>query len=254
MSTITPLLTLIPAVVSAADPQQSVESGRESLDHWLRYPWYDSATDGVERVDVTPPYSWDWLWNWIPELFKGWSWNWAPFSSGFSWPTTLLGWIAWTLIAALFAALVWLLYRAWRRWAGEPDGTEEEGQAEEEEKDDRRRVEALPFPVQRRQGDLLEEARRCYDEGNYAEAIVYLFSHQLVQLDKHRLIRLAKGKTNRQYLREVSPRRPIARLLEHSMLVFEDVFFGNRPLDRSRFEGCWSRLDQFERLLAEAAP
>ena len=35
--------------------------------------------------------------------------------------------------------------------------------------------------------------------------MIYLFSHQLVQLDRHQIIRLAKGKTNRQYLREVGP-------------------------------------------------
>jgi hypothetical protein len=34
------------------------------------------------------------------------------------------------------------------------------------------------------------------------------------------------------------------------MLVFEDVFFGNRTLDRARFETCWSRLDEFQALAA----
>ena len=54
--------------------------------------------------------------------------------------------------------------------------------------------------------DLLAEARRHYQAGNYGAAIVYLFSFQLVQLDQRQIIRLAKGKTNRQYLREVGPR------------------------------------------------
>jgi hypothetical protein len=35
------------------------------------------------------------------------------------------------------------------------------------------------------------------------------------------------------------------------MVAFEDVFFGNHPLDRNRFESCWTRLDEFEALAAQ---
>ena len=59
--------------------------------------------------------------------------------------------------------------------------------------------------------DLLAEARRHYQAGNYGAAIVYLFSFQLVQLDRRQIIQLAKGKTNRQYLREVGPRDPLRK-------------------------------------------
>ena len=65
------------------------------------------------------------------------------------------------------------------------------------------RVEALPFRVPRQATDLLSEARRQYEKGNYNEAIVYLFSHQLVELDRQHLIHLARGKTNRQLVREL---------------------------------------------------
>ena len=57
-----------------------------------------------------------------------------------------------------------------------------------------------------RKAGLLEEARRSYEEGDYNTAIVYLYSYQLVKLDQNQWIRLAKGKTNRQYLaRTVGP-------------------------------------------------
>ncbi len=65
-------------------------------------------------------------------------------------------------------------------------------------------------------------------------------------------MRLAKGKTNRQYLREAGRERPLASLLERTMVTFEDVFFGRRALDREGFEICWNQLDQFERLVAQA--
>jgi len=242
-----------PGTLSATDPDGAVQSGRQALDHWWGYPWYDADSDGVRRVDVKEPYSWDWLGDWISDLFEGWDWSWVPFASGFSWPTTLLGWIAWTLIIALFLTLVWLLYRTYRRWAAQFDADADRSESsDDEEEDDAKRVESLPFPVQRRRGDLLEEARRNYRQGNYGEAIIYLFSYELVQLDKHHLIHLSKGKTNRQYLREVGRGAALGKLLHQTMVTFEDVFFGNHAIDRARCDRCWLKIDRFQSLVAEA--
>ena len=126
-------------------------------------------------------------------------------------------------------------------------------------------------------GNLLDEARRHWQEGDFAQAIIYLFSFQLVHLDKQQIIRLNKGKTNRQYLREighgaaawatlaaapqVEPPAPVfpqlrgrlQGLVEQTMFVFEDVFFGNRALERARFEACWSRVDEFQSLRREGS-
>ena len=97
--------------------------------------------------------------------------------------------------------------------------------------------------------DLRGEAERNYREGNYREAIVYLYSYLLVQLDRRQVIRLTKGKTNRQYLREVRQRPELVPIFEPTMIAFEDVFFGDHPLSRGEFEKCWDRLDEFHRLL-----
>jgi hypothetical protein len=98
---------------------------------------------------------------------------------------------------------------------------------------------------------LFEEARRLYQSGDYAKAIVFLFSYQLVELDKRHLIRLTKGKTNRQYLREVGGRLLLRQLVEQTMIAFEDAFFGHHALDKNRFESCWFRMGEFERLKGE---
>lgn len=115
------------------------------------------------------------------------------------------------------------------------------------------RVEKLPFQVARGTSDLLGEARRCFAQGDYNQAIVYLFSHQLVELDKHNLIRLTRGKTNRQYLRELGEHRELQQLLQQTMIAFEDVFFGDHPLTRPRCEACFRQLEQFQRL-SQLAP
>ena len=73
---------------------------------------------------------------------------------------------------------------------------------------------------------LLGQAREYYLAENYDEAIIFLFSYELVELDRRSLIRLAVGKTNRQYLRELGARTALASLLGQTMVAFEDVYFG----------------------------
>ena len=221
---------------AATDADASVTGGREALDHWHRYPWYDASTDGVRRIDIPDPWDWSWLWDWLPD----WGGNYGFSFGGFS----LLQWVAWTVIVIVLALAVYLLVRAYLRGRdgfGHAAGKKTAG----DDTSDAERIEALPFPVRSGRLDLLGEARRCYREGNYGQAIVYLFSFQLVQLDRQQIIRLTKGKTNRQYLREVGSRSPLHRLLQQTTVAFEDVFFGNYQLDRARFEACWSHRDEF---------
>jgi hypothetical protein len=117
------------------------------------------------------------------------------------------------------------------------------------------RIENLPFPITRPKTDLLAEARYHYENGDFGQAIIYLFSYQLVQLDKHHLIRLAKGKTNRQYLRELDrPGSSLRAMLQQTMIPFEEVFFGNHPLKRQDFEDCWQQLDEFHQRVQRHGP
>ncbi len=233
----------LPSTVMAGleEPRQAVEAGRESLDKWWSsYPWYDSANDGVGRVDVSPPWYEAWDWDWLD-----FGWNWS-----FSFPSSLMQWLAWIAVATLLILMAWLLIRAYRDRSGGATSRTGKGLAEADE-DDGARIESLPFSVASGRLDLLAEARRRYQQGDYGKAVIYLFSFQLVELDKHQCIHLTKGKTNRQYMREVGPRRPLRALVEQTMVAFEDVFFGHRTLDRRRFETCWSRLDEFRARVME---
>ena len=231
---------LPPLILGQADPEQSVASGRESLDRWWGYPWYDASTDGVERIDVRAPWDPDGSW-------LDWTWpNWHLPGLG-----SVLEWVFWIALVASLAAVAYLLVRAYL--GSESFASSQADDDPETEADRRRRIESLPFPVQASRNDLLAEARRHYQQGDYGEAVKYLFSYQLVQLDKHQIIRLTRGKTNRQYLREVGRRKSLGRVVEQTMVAFEDFFFGNHAIDRARFEACWSRLAQFEAQVAEGA-
>jgi hypothetical protein len=245
------LLACLTVAAPPGDPEESVHAGREALDRWVwDYPWYDSQNDAVRRVRISPPWHlrWEWLlqgiadfFEWFRDLFR---FSWGGTGSGiWSW----LQWMVRALMVALLILLVFLILRL-RRWRGQGEWGAKETESERDEH--KRRVEALPSGVAPKRGDFLDAARECYQDGRYREAIVYLFSYQLVRLDKSQLIRLAKGKTNRQYLRELGPRGTLRRLLEHTMVTFEEVFFGNYAIDRARFESVWSRLDEFEAQLA----
>ncbi len=241
------LLLIGPTSPTAADPDESVTAGGEALDRWWNdYPWYDSQTDGMRRIEIPEPSTWsfwDWLGDWMPDWMSGSS---GSSSWGFG---TVMELAAWTALVVVLCVSAYLLFRAYRE---RESLSKRSGKNAQSDDGDEERVGALPFPVKRGRMNLLEEAREHYRQGDYAQAIIYLFSFQLVQLDRRQIIRLSKGKTNRQYLREVGARRVLGRLVEQTMVTFEDVFFGNHPLDRPGFESCWSRLDEFESLSAES--
>jgi hypothetical protein len=215
-------LAAAPATASAA-AEKAVASGREALDRSVRSPWYDSKEDALRPVQMLL----------MPNL---------------GWLGVLIYWV---IVGAVAAGLLLVAYLVVRKLLNR-DRRSGPTKARVDPLLAADRVEALPFLAERSRDDLLGQTRRHYQQGNYSEAIIYLFSYELVQLDKFALIHLAKGKTNRQYLRETARARPIDRMLERTMLAFEDVFFGSRTLDRAGFEACWNQLGEFENLVSDA--
>ena len=235
----TGLLVPIAAAQSLTD-DEAIEAGRNALQ--ARYPWYDAETDQAQRIDVEPPQDFanrHSRWEFQPP-----TWSWP------LWLTRVIQVLLWIVAGSVLLAIVYFLVRAFVAY--------EEGSAAASARSvaitpgHAARVESLPFQVKRPLADFLEEARRHYDAGRFGEAIIYLYSYQLVELDKHQVIRLAKGKTNRQYLREMRRRSGLSELLERTMVAFEDVFFGNHRLERRQFESCWEGLDQFHQQLEQA--
>ncbi len=220
--------------LAAAEPDPSVEAGRQALGQWNRYPWYDADTDSAKPIDIVPDRKTNWN--------RSGGSMWGGWSVGRMLQVLGLG-----ILGVFLGVLIYLMVR--KILDREPvDDDDPESDDLGEELEDLRRFDALPPTQARRKANLLEEAARCYREGDYGEAIVYLFSYQLFQLDRYQLIRLTRGKTNRQYVRELGGQIELGRLLTATMLAFEDVFFGNHKIDRVRFESCWLRLDEFESL------
>jgi hypothetical protein len=79
--------------------------------------------------------------------------------------------------------------------------------------------------------------------------MTFYHSWQLTQLDRHGMIELQKGKTNRQYTAETKRSCPeLVGLFRASIRLFEDAFFGHLEITRESFEEVWNQRAQFERV------
>jgi hypothetical protein len=213
---------------SVSDSDTSVRDGRKALGSDWSYPWYDSSSDALRPLKVEKPRTTTYSPKYTPSS--------APT------PMSANG-LVYVLAALALAVILFMLVRYFL----------DRGQREPEVDHARRagelaRIEALPFNLKPSESDLRTMARRAYEAGDYTRAIVYLFSYQLVELDRNHLIELTRGKTNRQYLRDAARRSGIREMLEPSMIAFEDVYFGHRLLSQARFEACWARVDEFTTL------
>lgn len=224
------------------EPDEAVELGKETLSKGLlnRHPWYDSSTDDVKLIPLQQPKqnastSWDWSWDW-----PDWTWEFSLFGSTFS--VNLFTLMIWGVVLVLAYFLVRYLIRLYERRELE-DATSDDDAIDQTSDADR--VEALPVVVKREVSDLRSEARRLADSGRYSEAIVYLYSHLLVQLDRRQAIRLAKGKTNRQYLHEAAAANSSFKPpVERTMTAFEAAYFGRHELTQAEFEACWADVQR----------
>jgi hypothetical protein len=225
-----------------ADLPVPIQTAREALRSQSDLPWYDPASDSLRRIEVAPSTD-------DPRRNSRWSTESAgreSTGSGSSWIWQIMQMLAWIALGVLLATIIALLAWAARRWdaggaAGEAS-VKLSGAGGEQ-------LEELPVSIPRTERDLLEAARSRCERGDYDQAIVYFYAYQLVELDKRHAIQLARGKTNRQYLRELRTWPRLQELLRPTVLAFEDAFFGHHPLSWARFQGCWDTLNEFQGLL-----
>jgi hypothetical protein len=113
------------------------------------------------------------------------------------------------------------------------------------------KLQDLPFEIEQTMFGLLAQAERYRAAGDYSKAIIYLFSHALVELDGARCIRLARGKTNRAYLRELNGQDNLRGFSNQLVLAFEYAFFGKHVLSQEAFERIWQQVPAFDATLKQ---
>jgi hypothetical protein len=83
---------------------------------------------------------------------------------------------------------------------------------------------------------------------------MYYYAYQLVELDRVGRIQLTRGKTTKQYLREIRRYNDIHRLIRHTSQLFEGFFFGRHVPPRHEFEACWNELERFQHWTQSSQP
>jgi hypothetical protein len=109
------------------------------------------------------------------------------------------------------------------------------------------RMKHLPAELRRSGIDFRSEAARLMEASQFDQAIILLFAHQLLLLDRAGLLRLNRGKTNRRYVRETRESdRTIAGYLQETATAFERSYFGRHSIDRDEFARLWNDNERLE--------
>jgi hypothetical protein len=112
------------------------------------------------------------------------------------------------------------------------------------------RTASLPAGLRDDTADPWAEAVRLRDRGEHARAIVLLFLHQLLTLDRLRLSVLRPGRTGRQAVRAVAD-AAVRRRIEPTLRLFEAVYYGHREPAPEAVAAAWAEAEAFERWVAQ---
>ena len=206
------------------------------------FPWYDAPSDRVRPV-WGPRTSWiEWLRTRLNKLA-----DW--FSRAFRWlkldrlPSFGLrgDWLGVTLLATVLAAFFAFLVVLWLR----RDPFASSASSARARPGSAHLLSHLPDEFLPGLDDPWAEAQRRRAAGDLAGAIIYLFAHQLLSLDRSGLIRLAPGWTGRQYVRGL--RDPlIGDALASTNCLFEEYFYGHKAPSPHEFDHVWRRAQELE--------
>ena len=187
------------------------------------YPWYDARTDAVRPVKPAAE----------PEG--------KPSGSAGGAGST----IATAVMVLALSAGVGLLAWSWARRRRVP--VEAAGRAAGAGAI--HRVLDLPSELPAVTDDPLAEARRRRDRGDLAGAIILLFAHQLLRLDRLGRLRPAPGRTARQLVRDLTDPE-VRRLVAPTLRLFEAAYYGRHAPAPAAFAAAWAAAEELERRLA----
>lgn len=169
------------------------------------------------------------------------------FNTGLS-ALNLLGWLTLGIVVLVgVAAIFQILSRAElnTQKVGKGGSSALSGKAPDEQTLER--MKHLPKELRRTDVNLRSEAQRMMQDAQYDQAIILLFAHQLLLLDRYGVLRLNRGKTNRKYIRETrASNQRIAECLEATITSFERSYFGRHNITRNEFMETWRLNEQLE--------
>ncbi|TWU59176.1 hypothetical protein Poly51_19620 [Rubripirellula tenax] len=160
----------------------------------------------------------------------------------------LLGWgLLITLFAAAIGLVLYTMSKAELDLAGNAASRRGSGQDGTIDEQMIQRMKHLPAELRRTDVNLRTEAERLMKEGLFDQAIILLFGHQLLSLDRVGMLRLNRGKTNRKYVRETRSADPhCGDQLQLTVDAFERSYFGRHVIKEDEFDALWQSNSAME--------
>ncbi len=263
---------------SLADGQQTDGVENSPVSDALRTTvWFDAEKNSLKPVDVQPQIDDSLNRNsrWLPKPPQvksnpgpnstnnpqpnaGGAAGTGLFNTGLS-TLNLLGWLTLGIVVlAGVAAIFYVLSRAELQTKNAGNGGKSVLSGKTPDEQTLERMKHLPKELRRTDVNLRSEAQRLMQDAQYDQAIILLFAHQLLMLDRYGLLRLNRGKTNRKYIRETrASSEQVAGCLESTVASFERSYFGRHKITRNEFSDTWRLNEKLETSLekkqAEAA-
>ena len=242
-------MLLVGSLCASANAQEEFGSAFESSD----LPWYDSSSGGLKRSnapdrpdsvvsdrDRIPPFQTKKQGQPKPKPAAA-----APAAPAAGGTASTIGttfvWIAGAIMAALLIGL--LVYGFLKL---ESDDSASGDDANKRKRKIRDHIKHLPFEIEEQDGDFETFAEKSLRDGDYSKAVIYLFADILVAMSESGVVRLQRGKTNRQYLNEIWDHGEIRPYYRKVMTAFEDAFFGKHEIEKSRAEECFAQRPAFD--------
>ena len=90
----------------------------------------------------------------------------------------------------------------------------------------------------------LKRAESLSMQGDYRNAVRYLYLSSLLVLDEQGLMRYDRSRTNREYLRSVSSKPELAKQLQDVIDVFDRVWYGFEKVDEQSYQSYVKHVDE----------
>jgi hypothetical protein len=90
----------------------------------------------------------------------------------------------------------------------------------------------------------MQRAQTLSGQGDYRNAVRYLYLSSLLILDEHGVLRYDRSRTNREYLRSVSSKPELAKPLNDVIDVFDRVWYGFDAVDDDTYQSYVKHVDE----------
>ena len=90
----------------------------------------------------------------------------------------------------------------------------------------------------------MQRAQSLSGQGDYRNAVRYLYLSSLLILDEHGVLRYDRSRTNREYLRSVSSKPELSKPLSDVIDVFDRVWYGFDSVDDETYQSYVKHVDE----------